>query len=66
MYRTATWTARLAIPLLAAAGADLRAADAPPVSYFKQIRPIFQRNCEGCHQPAKSEGGYVMSTHADL
>src|SRR6186713_342628 len=31
------------------------------VSYYHQIRPIFQANCQGCHQPAKSKGGYVMT-----
>jgi WD40 repeat protein/mono/diheme cytochrome c family protein len=31
------------------------------VSYAKQIRPIFQEHCQGCHQPAKAEGGYVMT-----
>jgi len=32
-----------------------------PVSYWKQVRPIFQANCQGCHQPAKDKGGYVMT-----
>ena len=32
------------------------------VSYDKQIRPIFQARCQGCHQPAKAGGGYVMTT----
>src|SRR5947209_11502981 len=31
------------------------------VSYDKQIRPIFQAHCQGCHQPAKPGGGYVMT-----
>ena len=31
------------------------------VSYDKQIRPIFQARCQGCHQPAKAGGGYVMT-----
>ena len=33
----------------------------PKVSYDKQIRPIFQAHCQGCHQPAKAGGGYVMT-----
>ena len=42
-------------------------ADEPtPVSYYKDIRPIFQQNCNGCHQPAKPMGGFVMTTHGDL
>jgi WD40 repeat protein/mono/diheme cytochrome c family protein len=36
-------------------------AAAPAVSYDKQIRPIFQARCQGCHQPAKPSGGYVMT-----
>jgi WD40 repeat protein len=36
------------------------------VSYYKKIRPIFQQNCQGCHQPAKASGGLVMLTYADL
>ena len=36
------------------------------VSYFKDVRPVFQQHCQGCHQPAKAEGGYVMTTHAAL
>jgi mono/diheme cytochrome c family protein len=43
------------------------AADAPaPVSYFKQVRPILQARCQGCHQPAKDEGGYVMTDVARM
>lgn len=39
------------------------AAGAGPakVSYYKQVRPIFQSQCQGCHQPAKAGGGYVMT-----
>lgn len=36
------------------------------VSYYRQIRPVFQTNCQGCHQPAKSKGGYVMTDFARL
>src|SRR6266705_990586 len=37
-----------------------------PVSYFKKVRPLFQANCQGCHQPAKAKGGYVMTDFAKL
>jgi WD40 repeat protein/mono/diheme cytochrome c family protein len=49
---------------------SLRADDKPAaikpvaaikVSYDKQIRPILQANCQGCHQPAKAGGAYVMT-----
>jgi WD40 repeat protein len=36
------------------------------VSYYKDVRPIFQQHCQGCHQPAKPQGGYVMTGYADL
>lgn len=34
---------------------------ANPISYYKDIRPIFQANCVGCHQPSKDSGDYVMT-----
>ena len=37
-----------------------------PVSYYRDIRPIFQNDCYGCHQPAKQGGGFVMTAHASL
>ncbi|MGE3776645.1 MAG: c-type cytochrome domain-containing protein, partial [Pirellulaceae bacterium] len=50
-----------------------RAEDAPPatqatpgVSYFRDVLPIFQAQCHGCHQPAKREGQYVMTDVASL
>jgi mono/diheme cytochrome c family protein len=36
------------------------------VSYYKDVRPILQQHCQGCHQPAKPQGGYVMTSYADL
>ncbi len=35
--------------------------EAPRVSYYRQIRPIFQAHCWGCHQPAQAKGKYVMT-----
>ncbi len=37
------------------------AGPAVKVSYDKQIRPILQAHCQGCHQPAKAGGAYVMT-----
>ena len=48
-----------------AVGAAETSADGP-VSYHKQIRPLFQATCQGCHQPAKAQGGYVMTEVARL
>jgi hypothetical protein len=36
------------------------------VSYYKDVRPIFVQHCQGCHQPAKAEGGYVMTGYKNL
>ena len=41
-------------------------ADEESVSYYRQIRPIFQSHCQGCHQPAKQSGGYVMTDFKKL
>lgn len=59
---------RLLIALLAAAcPAPAARADEPAkVSYFKDVRPILQQHCNGCHQPAKPLGGYVTTSHPDL
>jgi WD40 repeat protein len=52
----------------------LHAADKPAdkdtlpaeVSFYKDVRPIFQQHCNGCHQPAKPSGGFVMTSRAEL
>jgi WD40 repeat protein len=36
------------------------------VSYFKQVRPILQTHCQGCHQPARRGGEYVMTSQEQL
>lgn len=41
-------------------------ADDAPVSYYRDIRPILQTHCQGCHQPAKAAGGSVVTSYADL
>jgi WD40 repeat protein len=30
-------------------------------SFFREVRPVLQEHCQGCHQPAKHGGEYVMS-----
>ena len=37
-----------------------------PVSFHKQIKPILQAHCQGCHQPAKRGGDYLMTSYAGL
>lgn len=41
---------------------DTKPASPPSkVSYSLQIEPIFRQHCQGCHQPAKAEGGLIMT-----
>ena len=34
-----------------------------PVSFYRQIRPILQRRCSGCHQPAKLGGELLLISY---
>ena len=45
---------------------DEKEKSAGPVSYYNQIRPLFQAKCQGCHQPAKQGGEYVMTEFDSL
>ncbi|REJ69623.1 MAG: hypothetical protein DWQ31_03915 [Planctomycetota bacterium] len=69
---------RRALPLsvfclsLLTLAAVARAEDAPQatedgaVSYYRDVRPIFQARCFGCHQPAKPQGGLDMTNFTGL
>ncbi len=52
----------LALIAPAASADDAKAPAAESVSYYKQIRPILQANCQGCHQPSKANAAYVMTS----
>ena len=49
-----------------------RAEDKPasesdkPVSFHKEIKPLFTAACNGCHRPEKSKGDLDMTTYAAL
>lgn len=62
----AVWLAGLASGGALWGGEPAGNAAPAPVSYWKQIRPVFQAQCQGCHQPAKNKGGYVMTDFARL
>src|SRR5438105_3463256 len=47
-------------------GADEQPASAGLVSFYRQVRPILQRNCTGCHQPAKAGGKLVLTSYATI
>ncbi len=46
-------------------GSSLAQAETP-ISFTKQIEPIFRAKCQGCHQPAKPQGGYVLTEFQKL
>src|SRR3954470_2738342 len=35
-----------------------------PVSFYKEITPIFKRSCTGCHHPGKLKGELDLTTYA--
>ncbi len=53
----------LSLPLAAVRAEEPKgeAKTSDEVSYYRDIRPIFQVHCHGCHQPAKQGGDYVMT-----
>ena len=55
----------LAAPLLLAP-ASMAPGDGDAVSFHREVRPILQARCTGCHQPAKPRGDVVLVRHADL
>lgn len=62
----------LLLAIICALSQQAQAAESAPsnasaqVSFYKQIRPIFQTNCQGCHQPAKPKGSYVLTEYDRL
>jgi|SRR5204862_434192 len=42
------------------------AQEKKPVSFEKDIQPIFKASCLSCHKPDKKKGKLDMSTYADL
>lgn len=58
--------AALALCVVAVAADPKDKSPAGPVSYYKDVRRLFQQHCQGCHQPARPMGGYIMTSHAEL
>ena len=50
------------LALFCAAGPGVLKAVAE-ASYFRQIRPILQRSCQGCHQPAIKSGALDLTAY---
>src|SRR6266851_9195763 len=56
----------LAVLCPARVGAEPPAPVAQKVSYARDVRPLFQQHCMGCHQPAKAGGSFIMTSREDL
>lgn len=74
MTKTARWLAfsLLLISTTGLARAEEPAKDPatdqepPKVSYHRDVRPILQERCQGCHQPAKRSGGLLLTSYVDM
>lgn len=67
LLMTAVCLAVVVVSSAAIAGADdekTTTEKTEPVSFYRQVRPILQRHCSGCHQPAK-QGGKLLLTSFD-
>ena len=42
---------------------ELAKPAAKPISFYRQVRPILQRHCSGCHQPAKVGGNLQLISY---
>ena len=55
--------------LFCPAAAALLAAPAQaaaPVSYYNEVRPVIQRYCSGCHQPASKMSDLVLTEYTGI
>lgn len=39
---------------------------AEPVSFYREVTPIFRRSCNGCHHPGKMKGELDLTTHVAI
>ena len=69
------WSGRLLLvvalvlpTMVVAAEGDEKPAgdDVEKVSFYRQVRPILQRSCSGCHQPAKLGGKLLLTSFEGL
>lgn len=60
VWLAATIAAGAAAPVPVSAQ-ESESEDSSVASYYRDVRPILQRRCQGCHQSAKAGGGYVLT-----
>ncbi len=55
---------RLSAHVAAAVACFSTAAGAAPPSFVRDIQPVLQKQCQGCHQPASKSSGLDLTTFA--
>lgn len=45
---------------------DDKSTKSSAISFDKHIRPMLLRHCQGCHQPAKKQGGFDVTSYEAL
>lgn len=68
-WTSSIWSLAIALAFFGTGVLPVLAADEPqqppqPVSFYRQVRPVLQRHCAGCHQPAKAGGKLIVTSYA--
>jgi mono/diheme cytochrome c family protein len=59
----------IALPLAWAGGVPelkVTAADEPPPSFSRDVKPFLTNYCQNCHSGRRAKGGYSVETYANL
>ncbi len=64
--RLRTWICAATFIAVVWAAMGSRARAEEKISFYRDVYPILQSNCVGCHQPAKASGQYVMTSFSQL
>ena len=63
IFASSLFAGTLATPAIAQEEEPAEEAAPEPVSFYRQVRPMLQRHCSGCHQPAKKPLSPLSQTH---
>ncbi len=55
----------LLLPMISTGFSSVTAQE-EPISFHREVLPIFRANCIACHKPGKSKGGLDLTTYAAL
>jgi dipeptidyl aminopeptidase/acylaminoacyl peptidase len=58
------WAAPVPAAVSSNAPAPATAVASAPVSYIRDIAPVFRQRCNGCHRPGKEKGGVDLTSVA--